>query len=88
MEEDSTSDSGEENNPKKESTKEDSNTTTTDESDKCDIPALTGLSNEERITLLKSCVALIEVPVDADALNAVLRLVSISYKILNLYLNS
>ena len=35
---------------------------------------LDGLSASERIELLKACVALVDVPVDPDALNAVLRL--------------
>ena len=33
-----------------------------------------GLNDEERASLLRSCVTLMKVPVDADALNAVLRL--------------
>ena len=38
------------------------------------LPVVNGLSAEGRSSLLKSCVALISLPVDADALNAVLRL--------------
>ena len=38
------------------------------------IPILDGLTRDERRSLLKACVALVGVPVDADALNAVLRL--------------
>jgi len=37
-------------------------------------PVAQGLSTDERASLLRSCVALIKVPVDPDALNAVLRL--------------
>jgi len=33
-----------------------------------------GMSEKDRCDLLKSCVALIKVPVDGDALNAVMRL--------------
>ncbi len=38
------------------------------------IPVLGGMCEENRDSLLKACVALVAVPVDADALNAVLRL--------------
>ena len=40
----------------------------------CKLPTGNGLAADERSSLLRSCVALINVPVDADALNAVLRL--------------
>ena len=39
-----------------------------------DVPDLNGLSREERSLVLESCVNLMGVPVDHDALNAVLRL--------------
>ena len=38
------------------------------------IPMLDGLNSKERTSLLTACVGLIGVPVDRDALNAVLRL--------------
>ncbi len=37
-------------------------------------PTARGLNDDERASLLRSCVTLMKVPVDADALNAVLRL--------------
>ncbi len=45
-----------------------------DSSDVSPIPILEGLSHRERTSLLTSCVGLIGIPVDRDALNAVLRL--------------
>ncbi len=45
-----------------------------EEEAKTTIPMLDGLSSSERMALLKACVALVDVPVDPDALNAVLRL--------------
>lgn len=38
------------------------------------IPLMDGLSPEERTQLLMACVALVGIPADRDALNAVLRL--------------
>ena len=44
------------------------------EADKKTTTQARGLNDEERASLLRSCVTLMKVPVDADALNAVLRL--------------
>merc|ERR1712038_32621 len=44
------------------------------EKSSAELTIVKGLSPDGRISLLKSCVALISLPVDADALNAVLRL--------------
>lgn len=41
---------------------------------KTSIPMLDGLTASERTALLKACVGLVDVPVEPDALNAVLRL--------------
>ena len=49
--------------------KEDSESSTT-----VALPTLEGLSKGDRTELLRACVALVSVPVDPDALNAVLRL--------------